>query len=157
MARHLCLICDAINTTSPDTCPHCGGAVFDLDRYKAARAEARIIGEQNEVFRKALGPAEWQGQPIRGRVVVSPDIRAMGPDFVKAVLATVRDDQNFMDDHGRDGARSFGMPDVPHEGDLVAVYWKIDLYDNDELMGPEVETDPSQTLRVLHICFPIEF
>lgn len=157
MARHQCITCETVNTTSPQACISCGGPVFDLDRYEATRAEAKIIGAQNDAFRKALGPAEWQGQQIRGRVSVTRGIRDMGAEFVEAALAIVRNDENFMDDHGRYGARSFGMPEVMHEGDAFRIYWKIDLYDNDELMGPEVESDPSQTIRVLTLCLPEEF
>lgn len=157
MARHQCIICETISTTAPQACPSCGEPVFDLDRYEATRAEAKIIGAQNDAFRKALGPAEWQGQQIRGRVSVTRGIRDMGAEFVEAARAIVRDDENFMDDYGRDGARSFGMPEVSHDGDAFRIYWKIDLYDNDELMGPEVESAPSQTIRVLTICLPEEF
>ncbi|WP_140849369.1 DUF3768 domain-containing protein [Paracoccus sp. FO-3] len=157
MARHQCITCETVNTASPQACPACGGPAFDLDRYEATRAEAKTIGAQNDAFRKALGPADWQGQHIRGRVVVTRGIREMGPEFVEAARAIVRNDENFMDDHGRYGARSFGMPEVMHEGDAFRIYWKIDLYDNDELMGPEVESDPSQTIRVLTLCLPEEF
>ena len=160
MARYQCNSCNAVETVTElklDACSRCGGPVFDLDRYEETRAEARMIGEQNDAFRKALGPTEWQGQHLRGRVFVTRDIRAMGPAFVEAALAMVRNDANFMDDHSRDGARSFGMPEVKHEGDTFLIYWKIDLYDNEELMGPEVESDPAQTIRVLTLCLPEEF
>ncbi|NPD15057.1 DUF3768 domain-containing protein [Xinfangfangia sp. D13-10-4-6] len=157
MARHQCITCETVNTASAETCPCCGGPVFDLDRYEATRSEAKIIGAQNDAFRKALAPAEWQGQQIRGRVVVTRGIRDMGPEFVQAALEITRNDENFMDDHSRYGARSFGMPDIAHDGDTFRIYWKIDLYDNEELMGPEVESDPSQTIRVLTLCLPEEY
>lgn len=160
MGRYQCISCNAVETTTErkvDTCSHCGGPVFDLDRYEATRAEARIIGEQNDAFRNALGPAEWQGHQLRGRVFITRGIREMGSEFVEAALAMVREDGDFMDDHGRDGARSFGMPEVKHQGDAFLIYWKIDLYDNEELMGPEVESDPTQTIRVLTLCLPEEY
>lgn len=160
MARYQCISCEAIQTargTEPDACGACGGPVFDLDRYEAARAEARIIGAQNDAFRTALGPAIWQGEILRGRVVVTRGIRALGSVFVAAALIQVRDDTAFMDDHGADGARSFGMPDVPHQGQGIRIYWKIDLYDTDGLMGPEVEIDPAQTIRILTLCLPEEY
>ena len=157
MARYQCITCETVNTASPETCPCCGGPVFDLDRYEATRAEARIIGEQNDAFRKALGPADWQGQQIRGRVFVTRGIREMGPEVVQAALAIVRRETKFGGDHCRDGARSFCACEVEHEGDAVIFYWKIDLYDNDELMGPEVESDPAQTIRVLTLCLPEEY
>ena len=62
---------------------------------------------------------------------VREGIREMGAGFVEAALVATRDDTNFMDDHSRYGARSFGMPEVTHEGDSFLIYWKIDLYDND--------------------------
>lgn len=160
MARYQCISCEAIQTTTsiePDACRDCGGPVFDLDRYEASRVEAQIIGAQNDAFRTALGPADWNGQVLRGRVVVTRGILALGPDFVAAALTLTRRDTTFMDDHGADGARSFGMPDVPHEDHAIRIYWKIDLYDNDALMGPEVESDPEQTIRVLTLCLPDEY
>lgn len=160
MARYQCISCEAIQTAQgdePDACGACEGSVFDLDRYEAARAEARIIGAQNDAFRTALGPVTWQGEILRGRVVVTRGICALGLDFVAAALIHVRADTAFMDDHGADGAHSFGMPEVPHEGDVVRIYWKIDLCDNDALMGPEVETDPAQTIRILTLCLPEEY
>ena len=160
MTRYRCISCEAIQTTTrvlPDACPHCAGPVFDLDRYEAAMAEARIIGAQNDAFRAALGQTEWQGETLRGRVVVTRGIVARGPDFVDAALDRVRTDAAVMDDHGTDGVRSFGMPDVPHGDETVRIYWKIDLYDTDGLMGPEVETDPAQTIRILTLCLPDEY
>lgn len=160
MVRYQCISCEAVETVTDlclQACSRCGGPVFDLDRYEATRAEATIIGAQNDAFRKALGPAEWQGQHLRGRVFVTHGIREMGAGFVEAALAATRDDTNFMDDHSRYGARSFGMPEVAHEGDSFAIYWKIDLYDNDESMGPEMESDPAQTIRILTLCLPEEY
>ena len=160
MTRYQCISCEAIQTATdgePDACGAGGGPVFDLDRYEASRAEARIIGSQNDAFRMALGPAEWQGEILRGRVVVTRGICALGLDFVAAALAHVRTDTVFMDEHCHYGARSFGMPDVPHEDHAIRIYWKIDLYDNDALMGPEVESDPAQTIRVLTLCLPEEY
>ena len=84
-------------------------------------------------------------------------IVARGHDFVDAALARVRTDAGVMDDHGTDGLRSFGMPDVQHGDETVRIYWKIDLCDNDALMGPEVETDPAQTIRILTLCLPEEY
>ncbi|RWR09171.1 hypothetical protein [Paenirhodobacter populi] len=103
MARFQCLTCNAVETVTasePQSCARCGGPVFDLDRYMTTRAEAAIIGAQNDAFRKALAPVEWQGQTLRGRVVVTRGIRDM---------------------------------------------------------GPEVESDPSQTIRVLTLCLPDEY
>ena len=160
MTRYRCISCEAIQTTTrvlPDACPHCAGPVFDLDRYEAAIAEAQIIGAQNDAFRAALGQTEWQGETLRGRVVVTRGIVARGRDFVDAALNRVRTDATVMDDHGADGVRSFGMPDVPHGDETVRIYWKIDLYDTDGLMGPEVETDPAQTIRILTLCLPDEY
>lgn len=156
MARFQCITCNAVTAASVEAC-FCGGPVFDLDRYEASRAEAKIIGTQNDAFRKALGPVMVDGQQIRGRVFVTRGIRDMGPEFVEAALAITREDENFVDDHCRYGSRSFGMPDIAHDGDSFRIYWKIDLYDNDELMGPEVESDPSQTIRVLTLCLPEEY
>jgi hypothetical protein len=160
MARYQCLTCEAVETVTDlclQACSRCGGPVFDLDRYEATRAEATIVGAQNDAFRTALGPVEWQGQHLRGRMFVTHGIREMGAGFVEAALVATRDDTNFMDDHSRYGARSFGMPEVTHEGDSFLIYWKIDLYDNDESMGPEVESDPAQTIRVLTLCLPEEY
>ena len=125
MARYQCISCEAIQTTGdnePDACRDCGGPVFDLDRYEASRAEAQIIGAQNDLFRTALGPADWNGQVLRGRVVVTRGILALGPDFVAAALTLTRSDTTFMDEQGRYGARSFGMPDVPHEDHAIRIY-----------------------------------
>ncbi len=160
MAQYQCISCEAIQTSGdnePDACRDCGGPVFDLDRYEASRAEAQIIGAQNDLFRTALGPADWNGQTLRGRVVVTRGILSLGPDFVAAALTLTASDTTFMDDHGADGARSFGMPEVPQGGQTIRIYWKIDLYDNDALMGPEVESDPEQTIRVLTLCLPEEY
>ncbi|MGR3452324.1 MAG: DUF3768 domain-containing protein [Paracoccus sp. (in: a-proteobacteria)] len=160
MTRYQCITCKTVHAADenePDACGTCGGPIFDLDHYEARRAEARIIGAQNDAFRTALGPVTWQGQSLHGRVVVTRGICALGPSFLHAALAHVRADTAFMDDHGTDGARSFGMLDVAHEGGAVRIYWKIDLYDTDGLMGPEVESDPAQTIRVLTLCLPEEY
>lgn len=160
MAQYQCISCETVAIVAfscPDACSCCGGPVFDLDRYEARRTEAKIIGAQNDAFRKALGPVLIDGQQLRGRVVVTRGIRDMGAGFVEAALATTRKDENFVDEHCRYGSRSFGMPDIAHDGDTFRIYWKIDLYDNDELMGPEVESDPSQTIRVLTLCLPDEY
>ena len=160
MTRYQCISCEATQITAgirPDACRHCAGPVFDLDRYEAAIAEAQIIGAQNDAFRAALGQTEWQGETLRGRVVVTCGIVARGRDFVDAALDRVRTDASVVDDHGTDGLRSFGMPDVPHGDETVRIYWKIDLYDTDGLMGPEQESDPAQTIRVLTLCLPDEY
>ncbi|MCL4069497.1 DUF3768 domain-containing protein [Pseudomonas sp. GX19020] len=160
MAQYQCISCETVAVAAlacPNACSCCGGPVFDLDRYEATRSEARIIGAQNDAFRKALGPVILDDQNLRGRVLVTRGIREMGPEFVQTALETTRKDENFVDDHCRYGSRSFGMPEIAHDGDTFRIYWKIDLYDNDEVMGPAVESDPSQTIRVLTLCLPEEY
>ena len=63
MTRYQCISCEAIQTTTrvlPDACPHCAGPVFDLDRYEAARAEARIIGAADPSVQRAM--ADYQAR-----------------------------------------------------------------------------------------------
>ena len=160
MTRYQCLSCKAIQITAstrPDVCRDCAGEVFDLDRYEASLAEARIIGAQNDLFRAALGPAEWQGEILRGRVVLTRGIRTLGQVFVDHALALTRSDKGVVDDHGCHGTRSFGMPEVPQGSGSIRIYWKIDLYDTNGLMGPEVETELAQTIRILTLCLPEEY
>ncbi|HQU67304.1 MAG TPA: DUF3768 domain-containing protein [Albidovulum sp.] len=160
MARYQCLTCEAVETVTDlclKACSRCGGPVFDLDRYEATRAEATVIGAQNDAFRKALGPTLHDGQELRGRIVATRGIREMGTAFVAAALAVVREDESFADDHSRYGSRSFGMPEIAHEGDSFRIYWKIDLCANDGIMGPEDESDPAQTIRILTLCLPEEY
>lgn len=49
------------------------------------------------------------------------------------------------------------MPEVPHDGDRFLIYWKVDLYDSDDLLGPEVDSDLRQTVRVLTPRLPEEY
>ena len=62
MTRYQCISCEATQITAgirPDACRHCAGPVFDLDRYEAAMAEARIIGAQNDAIGEKSQMVAW--------------------------------------------------------------------------------------------------
>ena len=132
----------------PRQCPGCchtGGT------REFPTVETDLIAEQNDAFRK--GMVKGLPRDMRGRIVITPGIRAMGRDFETAAYVSVSKDTVFSEANDPWGARDFGTVIV----NGTKVWWKIDLYNNDFNAGSEAPCDLAQTRRLVTILLPSEY
>ena len=114
------------------------------------------IADQNDIFRRSYGfAAQWNGQPLEGRVVTTPGFLALSDYLQAMLLLEVGRFNDFNADNDMWEDHSFGIVTV----DSVSIYWKIDLFDTAYNFGaatPEDATDPEKTRRVLTLYLPSE-
>ncbi len=111
------------------------------------------VAAQNDAFRahECTGAPYSSGEVLRGRLVCTAAVAAMGQSFVVATCIAVAGQSSFSEEDDPDGYHDFGAVEV--EGRRV--WWKIDLFSDEELRwGAERLDDPSRTVRVLTILFP---
>ncbi len=90
---------------------------------EATGARIAAIARDNDTFRAALafaGPCD-----IPGKIVVTPGVSAMGPEFLALLHLTVAGFADFTEENDPWGDHSFGAVEVCG----TRVFWKIDLYD----------------------------
>lgn len=107
-------------------------------------AKAIRIQSLNDLFRRG---------EISGMLVVTPGVRALGPDRMAEVLARVRAFSDFDDDNDPYLEHDFGSIEL---GD-VRVFWKIDCYDKQLEFGSPDRTSPELTTRVMTIMLASEY
>ena len=90
---------------------------------------------------------------VGGTTLVTPGVRALGPDAIAAILAAVTGFSTFDDDNDPYGEHNCAVLTVGTE----RVIWKIDYYDR-SLSGHSPEpTDPAVTTRVLTIMLAKDY
>ncbi|MCT4334521.1 DUF3768 domain-containing protein [Paracoccus sp. YLB-12] len=134
--------------TCPSHCPQCQTAAPD---HGFPTAEAVTIAEQNDRFRAGL--TKGNASDLRGQVVVTSAVNAMGRDFVTAALMAVAGDSTFTPDNDPYGDHGFGTVTVL----TLKLFWKIDLYDEELVYGSPAPANPAVTRRVLTIMFPSDY
>ena len=145
-----CTTCGKIITalTNPSHCPQCQSAAPD---HGFPTVEAVKIAEQNDRFRAGL--TKGNASDLRGQVVVTSAVNAMGRDFVTAALMAVAGDSTFTPDNDPYGDHGFGTVTVL----TIRLFWKIDLYDEELVYGSPALANPAVTRRVLTIMFPSDY
>ena len=113
--------------------------------------EAVKIAEQNDRFRAGL--TKGNASDLRGQVVVTSAVNAMGRDFVTAALMAVAGDSTFTPDNDPYGDHGFGSVTVL----TIKLFWKFDLYDEELVYGSPAPANPAVTRRVLTIMFPSDY
>ncbi len=109
------------------------------------------IARDNDKFRAALAfgvPTDFPG-----KVLVTPGVSAMGPEFLALLQLTVAGFADFNEDNDPLGDHSFGTVEVCG----TRVFWKIDLYDEKYTFGASVPESPEKTRRVLTMLLPSEY
>jgi len=145
-----CTTCGKIITalTNPSHCAQCQSAAPD---HGFPTVEAVKIAEQNDRFRAGL--TKGNASDLRGQVVVTSAVDAMGRDFVIAALMAVAGDSTFTPDNDPYGDHGFGTVTVL----TIRLFWKIDLYDEELVHGSPAPANPAVTRRVLTIMFPSDY
>jgi len=110
-----------------------------MDKEKTAR-----IRSLNDRFRRS---------GIGGDIFITPGIKELGYEGMKAVAAKVAGFDQFDHDNDPYGEHEFGAFDQNGH----RVFWKIDYYAPDLMSGSEDPSDPSVTRRVLTIMLASEY
>lgn len=105
--------------------------------------DAAIIAEQNDRFRRILGPSG----DVQGRCVVTQALAALGPQLQFAALREVAAFKTFTPDCDPYEFHEMGSVQIGEH----TIFWRIDLYDTEYHWGAETPTDPATTRRVLTI------
>ena len=116
-----------------------------------------LIAAQNDRFRRAIcssPPGTTLPDGLRGRVLFTRAVAALGPLFPLLCLLEIAAHQTFDPEDDPDGRHDFGAAEVQGE----RVWFKIDLY-ADEAMewGSERPEDPALTYRVLTVMLPSDW
>lgn len=106
------------------------------------------LASQNDTFRRAVCLDEPGDPTLKGRLLVSDTVQAMGPVFVRSCLGAVGRFDNFPRDADPEGYRNCGSVEVAER----TVWFKIELSDADD-PGMDVNGHPVDTFRILHILF----
>ena len=136
-------------------------ANMSIEETQAAiRTEA--TAQQNDRFRRAmcgkLDHEDDKGLAIpSGRIVYTQGIDALGHDFLMEAMRLVSEVSEFSEDNDPYGSHEFASIDVPHEGQTVKIFWKIDAYDTEFKYGSPDPADPKVTRRVLTLLLPSEY
>lgn len=119
---------------------------------EAARVEqAAIIARQNDRFR-AFSPWGIMDQ-LPGKIIFTPGILALGPEFLTLLQLNVAGFDDFTQDNDPWGDHSFGVVEICG----VRTYWKIDLFNEAMDFAPDDPTDAQRTFRVLTLLLPSEY
>lgn len=110
-----------------------------MDKEKTAR-----IRRLNDRFRRS---------GIGGDIFITPGIKKLGDEGMKAVAGKVADFEKFDRDNDPHGEHDFGAFD--HDGRRI--FWKVDYYATDMMSGSEDPSNPDVTRRVLTIMLASEY
>ena len=81
----------------------------------------------------------------------------LSPVSKAIIMQRVQTFSEFTEDNDPYGDHTFGAFDVDGEGGTEKLFWKIDLYDTEYIMGSNDPTDVSVTRRVLTILLASEY
>ncbi|RFC61909.1 DUF3768 domain-containing protein [Fulvimarina endophytica] len=107
------------------------------------------LAERNDTFRTSLG----RDPSVPGRVVMTHGVSAQGDGFVRRAVGQTLAFATFTEENDPYGHRDFGRFEI--EG--TAVYWKSDLYENDEMEYGAEDPLAAETFRVLTILLATEY
>lgn len=102
---------------------------------------------------QALNDALRRGESPDGMVMITPGLRALGPERVAAIRAAVAAFEAFTPANDPHGEHDFGVVEV--EGERV--FFKIDYLDATREAGSPDPADPLATRRVLTIMLAGEY
>lgn len=88
-----------------------------------------------------------------GLVVITPEVAALGPEAVKAIVKTVSVYDDFCRANDPHEEHDFGV----FEAEGQTIFFKIDYYDNTLSLHSSDPTDPSVTKRVITIMLSEEY
>jgi hypothetical protein len=109
-----------------------------------------IIAEQNDRFRTTWG-ADFT---VAGQIVFTRGVADLSPVSKAIIMQRVQTFSEFTEDNDPYRDHTFGAFDVDGEGGTEKLFWKIDLYDTEYIMG---SNDVSVTRRVLTILLASEY
>ena len=130
---------------TPEQCIQWIGQKFDLKSIPATTARTEKIARLNDQFRTTF---------IGGKVMTTQGIETLTIDQKMAVLARVRQFNDFNPDNDPHKERDFGAFALP---DVGKVYFKMDYYDKAMEYGSEDPANPEVTTRVLTIMLAEEY
>lgn len=88
-----------------------------------------------------------------GEIFITPGIQELGEEAMQAIAREVIQFDRFSEDNDPHGEHDFGVFD--HDGQRV--FWKIDYYAPDMVLGSEDPSEPEETRRVLTIMLAAEY
>jgi hypothetical protein len=112
--------------------------------HDANEAHAQRICALNDQFRQSF---------IGGRIMLTPGVRELARDMLPSLLMQIRQFNAFNTKNDPYAEHDFGA----FEWDGETVFWKIDYYDSDLIMGSPDPTEPAVTTRVLTIMLAWEY
>lgn len=118
------------------------------DIYNSIELQSAAIAAQNDLFRNSIAdPMQSARRGIEGTRRMSQAIAARGPEFQAKVIQAVADFDGFTSDNDPWGERGYGTVTV--EGQ--AIFWSIDLFDEEFEEASALPWSPDHTLRLLRI------
>lgn len=92
-------------------------------------------------------------QRIGGRVMLTTGVRALEPETVRRVLATIAEFDAFTPDNDPHSEHDCAVVVIDH----IRIIWKIDSYDKDLTCASSDSTDPEATSRVMTVMLAEEY
>jgi hypothetical protein len=90
---------------------------------------------------------------VGGRIFLSRELTARGPDTITAALNMIRLVTEFTDANDPYGERDFGSVELNGE----RLFWKIDYYDQSLTSQATDPADPFQCMRIMTVMFAWEY
>ncbi len=110
------------------------------------------LASQNDAFRRTVC-LDAPGDPaLKGHLLVSDTVQAMGPAFMRSCLEAVGRFDSFPRDADPEGYRNCGSVEVEDR----TVWFRIVLSDADD-PGTDRNGNPVDTYRILHILFSTDW
>ncbi len=110
------------------------------------------LASQNDTFRRAVCLDEPGDPALKGCLLVSDTVQAMGLAFPRSCLDLVGRFDDFPGDADPEGYRNCGSVEVAER----TVWFKIELSDADD-PGTDASGHPVDTYRILHILFATDW
>ncbi len=114
----------------------------------SACEQIRLLNDAFRTQHFAIAPLLAQDQ-----LVITRGVADLGNDFIDRAVKAVRQFSDFTDDNDPYGEHDFGS----FELDGIALFWKIDCYDQNLEYGSPDPADPAVTRRVLTILLAEEY
>ena len=114
---------------------------------------AAKIAEQNDRFRSTWG-ADFT---VPGQIVMTRGVADLSPAAKAIIMQRVQKFEAFTEDNDPYGDHTFGAFEFEIGGNSYTLFWKIDLYDTEYVMGSEEPANPQVTRRVLTIMHASEY
>jgi len=115
--------------------------------------KAKLIAQQNDVFRQNITKKVSPDCPIQGKYVFTQGIKTIDIFNRFEIILKVQEFNDFNENNDPHEEHDLGK--FNHNGHDIL--WKIDYYDPDYLYGSEDPSDPSKTKRVLTTMLACEY